>query len=134
MDNSACYTLVALNLDTTVRTGQVQTTIDGLDGLAAVTLAANFGYGSGGTTASVTVQTSLDGGTVWFDIVRFDFTTSSRKALCNLEGLLSKAVTTYTALASEGVNDGVFGNMLRAVVTTTGIYVNTTIDVRASVR
>jgi hypothetical protein len=133
MDNSSCYTLAALNL-TAALTSQVQTTIDGLDGLAAITLVADFGYGSGGTTASVTVQTALDGGTIWYDIARFDFTTSSRKAVCNLEGLLSKAVTTYAALSSEGVLDGIFGNMLRAVVTTTGVYVNTTLDVRASVR
>jgi hypothetical protein len=133
MDNSSCYTLAALNL-TAALTGQVQTTIDGLDGLAGVTLGAELGYGSGGTTASATVQTSFDGGTVWYDIARFDFTTSSRKAVCNLSGLLSKAVATYAALASEGVNDGVLGNMLRAVVTTAGVYANTTLAVRASVR
>src|SRR5450759_24099 len=123
MDNSSDYTLAALNMAAAL-TAQVQTTIDSLDGMAAANLVANFAYGSGGTTASVTVQTSFDGGTVWYDIVRFDFTTSSRRAFCNNEVLLSVAPTTYAALASEGHNDGLLGNMLRAVVTTTGVYVN----------
>lgn len=133
MDNSGLYTLVSLSL-TAALTAQAQSDIDNLDGVTAVTLEAEFGYGSGGTTASATVQTSFDGGTVWLDIARFDFTTSSRKAVCNLSGLLSKAVTTYAALSSEGVNDGVLGNMLRAVVTTTGVYANTTLAIRAAAR
>ena len=133
MDNSSDYTLALLNLTTPI-VGQVQTTIDSLDGLAGVTLVAEFGYGSGGATASVTVQTSFDGGTFWYDIARFDFTMSSRRADCNLSGLLSRGVTTYSALSSEGVTDSRLATMLRAVVTTTGVYVNTTLAVRASVR
>lgn len=102
--------------------------------MTALTLVATFGYGSGGTTASATVQTSADGGTTWLDIARFDFTTASAKKVANLSGLLSKAVAAYAALASEGVFDGVLGTQLRAMVTTTGTYVNSTLDIRAIAR
>jgi hypothetical protein len=133
MDNPGVYPLASLNL-TAALSAQVQTAIIDLDGMTAVTLDAEFGWGSGGVTATAKVQTSFDGGTVWFDVAEFDFTTASRKAVCNLSGLLSKAVATYTALSSEGVIDGVLGNMLRTVVSTTGTYANTTLAVRASVR
>lgn len=133
MDNPGAKNLAVLNV-TTALAAQAQTAIDDLDGMTAVTLTAEFGYGSGGTTCSAVVQTTFDGGTVWWDIARFDFTTATRKAACNLEGLLSKAVTTYAALASESVFDGVLGNQLRAVVTSTGTYANTTLAIRASVR
>lgn len=133
MDNPGVYTLAAMDI-TTALTSSAQTAIDDLDGMTAVTLDVSFAYGSGGTSCSVTVQTTFDGGTSWRDIARFDFTTSTAIKQCNLEGLLSKDVTAYAALAAEGVNDGVLGDQLRAVVTSVGTYATTTLSVRASVR
>lgn len=127
------YTLAALGI-TTALSASAQTAIDDLDGMMAVTLEVAFAYGSGGTTCKVWVQTTFDDGVTWRDIAEFDFTTASAVKVANLSGLLSKAVTAYAALASEGVIDGVLGNQLRAVVTTTGTYANTTLAVRASVR
>lgn len=102
--------------------------------MTAVTLEAQFAYGGGGSTCSATVQTTLDG-TNWRDIARFDFTTAAAIKHCNLEGMLSKAVTAYSTLASESVYDGVLGNQLRAVITSTGTYVaGTVLSIRASVR
>ena len=127
------YTLAALNI-TTALTANAQTAIDDLEGVSGVTLEAAFGWGSGGTSCVVVVQTTFDGGTTWRDIARFDFAQTSRVAHCNLNGQLSKGVTAYTALGAEGVLDGVLGSQLRAVVTTVGTYANTTLAVRASVR
>lgn len=127
------YTLAALGI-TAALTAQAQTPIDDLDGMTAVSLEVAFLYGSGGSTAKVWVQTTFDDGVTWRDIAEFDFTTASATKVANLSGLLSKAVTAYAALATEGVMDGVLGDRLRAVVTTTGTYVNTTLAVRASVR
>lgn len=127
------YTLASLSI-TTALTDSAQTAIEDLDGMTAVTIEANFAYGSGGTTCKAWVQTSFDGGTTWRDIAEFDFTTATRVAVANLSGLLSKAVTAYAALTSEGVTDGVLGDRLRVKVTSTGTYVNTTLSVRASVR
>lgn len=127
------YSLASLAI-TTALSAQAQTAIEDLDGMTAVTLEAVFGYGSGGTSAAVTIQTSLDGGTTWRDIARFDFTTASATKVANLSGLLSKAVTAYAALGSEGVLDGILGDALRVVVTSVGTYANTTLSIRASVR
>lgn len=133
MLNSGMFALAAL-APTAPLTAAVQTPgAVGLDGMTAVTLEAAFLYGSGGTSCSAVVQTTFDG-TIWRDIARFDFTTASATKHCNLEGLLSKAVTAYVPLASESVYDGVLGNQLRAVITSVGVYANTVLSVRASVR
>jgi hypothetical protein len=133
MNNPGVFTLAALGI-TAPLAGVAQTPITGLDGMTAVTLEFALSYGSGGTTCSAVVSTTFDGGTTWRDIARGDFTTASAVAHCNLEGLLSKGITAYAALASQGVYDGVLGDQLRCVVTSTGTYVNTTLSVRASVR
>ena len=133
MNNPGVYSLALLS-PTVAQTAAVQTPgAINLDGITAVTLEAAFQYGSGGTSCSAVVQTTFDG-TIWRDIARFDFTTASATKHCNLEGLLSKAVTLYAALGAEGVYDGVLGNQLLAVITSVGVYANTVLSVRASVR
>ncbi len=96
--------------------------LDRLDGMTALSLQAEFAYGSGGTSAALAIQTSLDQGVNWIDICRFDFATASKVKVANLSGLLSKAVTEYAALSAEGVIDGVLGDRLRASLTTVGTY------------
>jgi hypothetical protein len=132
MDNPGLKSLATETI-TVARTAVALSSIDNLDGITAVTLEAAFAYGAGGTTCFVVVQTNFDD-TTWRDIARFDFTTASATKHCNLEGLLSKAVTAYVALAAEGVYDGVLGSSLRAVITSTGTYSNTVLSVKASVR
>lgn len=127
------HTLVAATI-TDALTSQIYDAVTGLDSMATVVIEAVFTYGSGGTSAVVRVQTSLDGGTTWRDVGRIDFATASRAAHATLSGRLSKAVTTYAALNAEGVYDGVLGDRLRAVVTTVGTYAgSTTLAVRARV-
>jgi hypothetical protein len=133
MDNPGVYTLAALQIGAAMPQSLL-TPITELDGMTAVTLEADFSYGSGGTTCIAIVATTFDGGTTWRHIARFDFATASLNKQCNLEGMLSKAVTVYADLAAEGVNDGVLGDQLALILTTTGAYVNTTLSVRASVR
>jgi len=132
MDDAGVYILAALSI------AAAQTSIlspaENLDGMTGVTLEANFQYGSGGTTCSAIVMTSFDDGTSWRHIARFDFTMAAAVKVANLNGLLSKAVVAYADLNSEGVTDGVLGNMLAVKVISTGTYVNTTLSVRASVR
>ncbi len=112
----------------------VQAYVANLDGATGVTLFVDFDYRGGGTTAIVIVQTSLNQGSDWIDIARFDFATASRQAVCNLTSV-AKGVTTVVALAAEGVLDGILGDRLRAKRTTTGTYtLNTAVSVRASVR
>lgn len=133
MDNPGTYSLIAMAI-TTALAPSFTTEIDDLDGMAEVTLTANFGYGSGGVNCSAVVQTTFDEGVTWLDIARFDFTTASAIKSCTLSAAAFKGITGYVALASEGVNDGLLGNALRCAVTSSGTYVNSSIAVNAAVR
>lgn len=131
--NGSVRTLVSTGI-TTALSSQAQTAITSLDGVTAATIEANFQYGSGGTSTAVIVQTTLDGGTTWRDVARFDFTTSTDVRYATLSGLTPKSNVAYAALGAAGVNDGLLGNQLRAVITSVGTYANTTLSVRASLR
>lgn len=109
--------------------GCAQAFIDNLDGMLSAYIVCDFAYGSGGTNCIVTIQTTVDG-TIWRDAARFDFATSSLRQSCTLSGLTPKGITTHSALASAGVNDGELGGAWRAVVTSEGVYANTTVAVR----
>jgi hypothetical protein len=116
--------------------GVAQSFIDGLDFAAAVTLQANFTYGSGGTTLKVDVETSIDQGFSWVPIARFAFTTASAEKIFNLSGL-TPVTTVYTpaTLSDDSVKDGILGDRLRARITSTGTYAgNTSVSVRVAVR
>ena len=133
MLNPGTYDLATLAI-TTALTNSVQTAIVDLDGMSAANIVAELLGASGGTSISALVQTTFDGGTTWLDIARFDFTTVAGKKYCNLQTIAAKAVTAYAALAAEGINDGLLGKQLRAAVSSVGgPYVNTTLNIRASV-
>jgi hypothetical protein len=113
--------------------GVAQAYVDHLEDMEALSLFVNFVWGSAGTTCIVIVQTTYDD-VNWVDIARFDFATASASKVANLSGFLSKGITSVSALAAEGVNDGVLGSKLRAKVTSTGTYAgNTSVSVRAEV-
>jgi len=108
--------------------------IGNLAGMARVTAWANFDYGSGGTTCAAIIQTSLDQGVNWIDIIRFDFTTADRKAHATVGVFSAAAVAAAAGLASEGKLDNVLGDRLRCVVTSTGTYAgSTSLSVRVHV-
>ena len=101
-------------------------------------LQGNFTYGSGGTTISAWVQTSVDGGATWTDIANFSFTTSSARFLYNLSGL-TPVTTEYTAtdgsLTANTAKDGIIGPLLRVKYTSTGTYAgSTTLRIDATTR
>lgn len=115
--------------------GVAQSFIDGLEFVAALAIMANFQYGSGGTTVIVIVQTSLDQGANWIDIARFDFTTASALKVVNLSGLTPVELAAVAALSAEGELDGIIGDRIRAVVSSTGTYGGaTSVAIRAVVR
>jgi hypothetical protein len=109
--------------------------IGDLAGMEGLALQVNFTYGSGGTTAKVDIETSLDQGASWVPIARFAFTTASAERIMSV-GQSSK-LTPYTpvTLADDVAVDGILGDRLRAKLTTTGTYAgNTSVSVRAVVR
>lgn len=112
----------------------VQNTFSGLYGMKELSVEANFVYGSGGTTVKVWIQTSLDGGSNWIDIMSFAFATTSLRKVHTV--VMPAAVATRTsvtpldtALADNTIQDGILGDRLQAKITTDGTYASTTLDV-----
>lgn len=119
---------------TGVAAGTGYTPVVGIPWARYLVLHANFTYGSGGTTAKVWVQTSIDGGVSWFDIANFAFTTATAKKVSTVvidptTPLTAGTTPASAALADNTVLNGVIGDRIRALVTTTGIYAATTLVV-----
>lgn len=131
------YTLAAQAI--TVALGNsAETPITGLDGMVGANIVATLLGGDGGTSVVGIVQTSFDAGVTWLDIARFDFNTADSPPgigtkSCVLQIKESQGITPYAALAVEGVNEGLLSDRLRAVLTTVGTYIDTTLSIRASV-
>jgi hypothetical protein len=110
-----------------VQTGDI---ISGFAGIQGLTLQAQFLYGSGGTSAIVYVQTSIDQGQTWIDIWAEEFTTSSATEVVNLSGFTARTTPlapTNQALTPGTCNDGILGDRFRAVVVSSGTYGGTTL-------
>lgn len=126
-------TIAAALTDETITIGSAgQELISRLEGMVSVSLQARLVYGSGGTSIACVVQTSLDQGTTWIDICRFDFATANALKIANISAAGAVAPGAVAALGSEGKLDGILGDRLRCVVTSVGTYAgNTTLSVRA---
>jgi hypothetical protein len=101
-----------------------------LQGLDAVSLQARFIYGSGGSTATVYVQSSIDQGQTWFDIWAQQFTNVNGLYVVNLSGLdklTTPTVPTNLQLSSGTTLDGPIGDRLQACVVSTGNYTGGTL-------
>lgn len=106
---------------------QASSPILGLTGMVSVALEAKFVRAGGGTTCKVWIQTSLDDGVSWFDVACFAFTTSSGNKLHSVVAVPGTAMTPATVpasatLADDTVLNGVLGDRLRVLYTTTGTY------------
>lgn len=114
---------------------QIGAPVLALDGMAACTISARLAYGSGGATLVVRIRTSIDQGSNWIDVCRFDFTTSSVLQVANLTGDTSVAPLTVVPLSAPGINNGILGDRLMADVVSTGSYGGSTVlSVRIAVR
>lgn len=94
-------------------------------------LEAQFVYVGGGTSADVYVQTSIDGGTTWFDVANFHFLTTTASKISAVVAEPSTPFTAGTvpgtgALAANTVLNGIIGDRIRALVTTVGTYTGAT--------
>jgi hypothetical protein len=120
---------------TTAQTGATGTAVQTKDWAPEnVSVQCNFVYGSGGTTADVYIQTSLDGGTTWTDLAECSFATASARKVYNVSGLTGgTAALTATdgALASNtAMAQGIMGNRWRTKLVTVGTYAGgTTLNV-----
>lgn len=91
-----------------------------------------FTYGSGGTSVTVWIQTSFDGGNTWCDVMVFAFLTASlRKAgNVNRQTAVTPVAMTDGSGAADAKTDGLIGQQWRAKYTSVGTYgTSTTLQV-----
>ena len=99
-----------------------------------ITFEGSLTYGSGGTDTKAFIQTSLDGGSTFIDVICFRFTTASLRKVANITRSTATAPTTAT-VGTMGNNtqlSGIIGDIIRIQVVTTGTYAgSTTLDIFA---
>ena len=89
---------------------------------------SKFTYKAGGTNTTAYVQTSLDAGVTWIDIMAFQFATSTatKVSKVGLATALAAAVApTDGSLTVNTILDGLIGDRIRVKYSTTGTYTGT---------
>ena len=130
MNNPGVYDLGS-RVITGAMSGEVITDVSGveyvgnLEGMLGANVEIRFIYGAGGTSGKVYIQTSLDQGDTWVDVICMTFTITSVTKVFNLSGLTPKttgATPSDGALADDTSLDGVLGDRFRTKVSTIGTY------------
>lgn len=92
-----------------------------------------FVRGGGGTTCDVFVQTSLDNGATWIDIMQWAFVTTTVTKISGVRpyiALAANVTPTDGALSDNTILDGVIGDRLRVKTVVAGTYSSTsTLDI-----
>lgn len=92
------------------------------------TTQAVFVRGSGGTTCDVFVQTSLDHGSTWIDIIQYAFATTSVTRVSgvkNVTAIAANYTPTDAALSDNTIKDGLMGDRIRIKTVLVGTYAGT---------
>lgn len=109
------------------------TPITGLAGCKYVTALLKFAYGSGGTTIKVFLQTSLDAGATWIDIMCWALATSSVPGKVNAvvynTALAANVTPTDGTLTDNTILSGLIGDRLRVKFIISGTYTASTLEV-----
>jgi len=103
-----------------------------LAGMKYLVVSPQFTYGSGGTTVDVYIQTSIDGGLTWIDIMEFAFTTTTLKKV-NSVSVYQTSASPYApvtpsdgALTASTAVPGILGDRIRVKYTSVGTYAGST--------
>jgi hypothetical protein len=94
-------------------------------GTKTLAVLAKFARAAGGTTLDVFVQTSLDGGQTWMDIMNLTFATTTANQVQVVKTDIAVAPTTAPvdgALADDTILDGVLGDRIRVKQIVVGTY------------
>jgi|10_taG_2_1085330.scaffolds.fasta_scaffold71801_2 hypothetical protein len=98
----------------------------------SLTIESSLTYGSGGTSAKAYVQTSLDGGSNFIDIMCFAFTTTGLRKVLNVTrstAVTADVIPTVGSITDDTSISGIIGDIIRIQVVTTGTYGgSTTLD------
>ena len=84
-----------------------------------------FVRGSGGTTTDVFLQTSVDNGSTWIDIVQFAFATTTATRISGVRpsiALAANVTPTDGSLSDNTILDGLIGDRLRVKTVVAGTY------------
>lgn len=110
--------------------GPITTTpVTGIGGANSLVVYGVFLYGAGGTDVIARIQTSIDGGLSWFDIMAFGFLTAAATKVSSVSLNIASAVPTQVTentLAVNTVNQGLLGDRIRMRYTSTGTYTGAT--------
>ena len=101
------------------------TPVTRLGGAWYLVVQAKFLFGAGGTSVDAYVQTSVDGGVSWIDIMQFSFAgvALTKVSAVALSTALAPAVAPVDgALTANTILNGLFGDRLRLKYVTVGIY------------
>lgn len=111
---------------TTAVTGVAATAVSvGAPSMGSAAIQIDFVYGSGGTSGTVWVQTSLDGGATWFDVCSMSFLLASKSRQQNVSTrtpVTTPRTATDGTLAADSCVDGILGPIFRTKLTTVGTY------------
>jgi hypothetical protein len=127
-------TILSLPAITTALTAKVGPTLTIHDQMSpeSAVIQAVVTYGSGGTTYSFYVQTSLDFGNSWIDVWNFSGTTAGLAKVINISSA-TPITTSYTptgkAISANTSHDGILGPLWRVAYDTTGTYAGTSVTV-----
>jgi hypothetical protein len=94
-------------------------------GARTLAVQAAFARAGGGTSCKAWVQTSLDGGATWIDVMCFAFliTTATKVSAIRQDIALAAAyVPTDGTLTDDTIKDGLLGNQIRVKRTSVGVY------------
>lgn len=107
--------------------------VQGISGAKSLVAQSVFVYGSGGTTAKAYIQTSLDNGTTWFDIISHAFATTTATKVSGVTSFIAPASQGFApsdaALSDNTIIQGVIGDRVRLKLTTVGTYAATTLKI-----
>jgi len=109
---------------TAALTAEVFPAVTGLGSPTAATLQATFTNQGGGTSVTAYVQTSIDGGSNYFDIACFHFTATGN-VIATVDGrksITAPANLTDGSLADNTVQEGFLGAQFRVKVTSVGTF------------
>jgi len=100
----------------------------GYHGLSGIVVEASFVYGANGTDVTAHLQTSLDGGDNWIDIMAFLFATTTLRSVMAVEhGVQSTPVVPLdVGLADDTVQNLIIGDRFQVSLTIVGNYTGTT--------
>jgi len=126
MENPGIYSLGDFTI--TAAGTQIGTVVDDLAGVAELDAQLRLAYGSGGTAVKAYLQSSLDQGTTWFDLLCFTATTAGKTRARRLKPDGNELTPTDGALADDTVAAGiVLGDRFRLKVVSTGTYAGSTV-------